>query len=204
MIAKVLEYIKDQNVIVTTSPDQGSTSTILALAEELIKEDRGILYFDPSFSINRQFVEKYYPLVFYNISFLIGPLQTLIYYLDSNPEHIDTIIIDPGDCLMSTSMIYRDLISLSSTLQINIIVTSQIRINPSEGGKPYSTIEKLNKDKLVPSGIYFPISIWLRNVTETSIYYKRKYLDVFDCYREGNKYLKRYLITYGLEGNVIS
>lgn len=203
MITTLVDYIKNKNAIITASPDVGSTTTSLAIAEKLVAEGRGILYFNPACSLNREFIETFYPNVFSNVTFLLGPLPALVYYLDSNASNIDNLIIDPGDSLVAQEFVYRQLLSLSSVLKFNILTTSQIRTNPSENGKAYSTIERLNEKTLIPSGSYFQYSIWLRKVTEVSLYYNRCYADVFDCYREGNHYLQRYILTYGIEGNLL-
>jgi len=203
MITDLVAYIKNKNSIITASSDGGTTSTALAIAEKLCEEDKAVVYFNPASSIDREFVKKYYPSVFSNVTFLLGPLPALIYYLDTSSNNIDYVIIDPGDALVLKELVYRQLLSLSSLLKFNILTTSQIRVNPAENGHTYSTVERLNKLNLVSSGNYFEYSIWLRKVTESQLYYVRRYSDIFDCYREGNKYLQRYIITYAREGNVL-
>lgn len=106
--------------------------------------------------------------------------------------NVDYLVIDPADCLMGTRAL-PDLVSVSKK-RFKIIAASQIRQDPSQGGKVYSTLESLN---------IFDYSLWIRNVTEEQEIFKSKYLDIFDSRRKGNDYISRYVAKYANEGNVL-
>jgi hypothetical protein len=109
----------------------------------------------------------------------------------------DYLLIDSADSLMSNKNLLLSLINLIHNKEKNIIVTSQIRVNPNNS-QTYSTIENLNiKNNL------FNYSVWIRNITEHRDIISSKYIDVYKKIRVGNDYMRRYIIKVNTKTGVI-
>ena len=197
MLAELVsDFIDKKSVVVTSSAGNGATSFCLYAANILLREDRTIVYFNPQDSIEKSFVQKFYPRVYDNVIFAACTISDLLVFLEYMEYKIDHLILDPADCLMYNSKVIPSLVDL---IDGKIICTSQIRQDPSKGGQIYSTIE----NKYMASGI-FDYSIWIRNVTESNAMMKRKYVDVFDTKRSGNNYIFRYIANFTDEGNIVT
>lgn len=188
------DFIEDKNVVVTAAAGNGATSFCLYLANILLRKNKLIVYFDPQDNIEQSFVKKFYPRVYQNVVFVACGVQELLWFLQYIDYKVDYLIMDPADCLMyNTGLIPMIADSISGT----IVCTSQIRQDPSQGGKIYSTIEKKFMDKI------FNYSVWIRNVTEGKGALQHKYIDIFDKTRSGNNQIARYMGTFSSEGNII-
>jgi hypothetical protein len=188
-------YINNGNCIITSAPNNGATSFALFLANSILENSSNVIFYNPMGDIDRNFVKQYYPNVYKNCTYFKGPTDLFLLYLDYMQWEFDYIFIDPADCLMNgDKKTLHNLVSLSKANKFKIIVTSQIRQDPSQGGKVYSTLETLK---------IFDYSIWIRNVTEQSELFKSKYVDVYGSYREGNKYIARNIAKFTDQGNII-
>lgn len=188
-------YISNGNCIITSSPNNGTTSLALFLANAILEEDSTVIFYNPTGDIDRLFVKEYYPNVYKKCIYIKSPLKIFLLLLDYLQWNVNYIFIDPADCLMlGDKNTLHYLVTLSKSNKFKIIVSSQIRQDLSQGGKVYSTLETLK---------IFDYGIWIRNVTEASEIYKTKYVDIYGSFREGNKYLSRNIARYTDQGNVI-
>ena len=190
------EYIKDKSTIITAKANGGTTSLCLFIANTLLNDNNVILYFNPQDNIEKTFVYKFYPRVYSDVIFSACSVTELLYFLQYLNFKVDYLILDPGDCLMYNSKL---LPMLKSTIKGNIICTSQIRTDLSQGGRVYSTIEK----KYMPTKL-FDSSLWIRSVTEPSSMFIKKYIDVFNTVRSGNNFIARYIANFTKEGNIVA
>lgn len=190
--------------MVTSSPGNGTTSFLLAFAENLIKSGVRVIYMDVSSSLSRDFVFQYYKNVFkYMIVLQNMTYLDFVSLIDECDIKDYTIIIDPGDSIMKFPNLFSPLFWMFKERNIRVICSSQIRQDPSQGGKPYSPLEKENLRRLRFGEPIFDYSIWIRNITTANIINKSKYIDVFRYARTGNNYIDRYLVKYSEEGNII-
>lgn len=193
-------YIDKHDVILTSAAGEGTTVLALYLAM-ILSERKLVVYFNPSKDIDRKYVEKYLPNAYRNILFIQSNVATLLEFLVEIDYDFDHIILDPGDILASTKAL-PSLKRISKIKKSNIICTSQIRLDPETGWKPYSTIERLNQRK---GNTLFDYSIWIRKVTEDNPFFTIKYIDVFKGIRKGNQYISRYLVRFDkIEGCMIT
>lgn len=193
MIELVNDYIKNHNIIITSSPNNGMTSVSLCIANILNAEGNSILYYNPTRDIDRSFIKKHYNNVYKDTVLCHLPQNLFLEFCIDPTIHFDYIIIDPADPLVIYGSIIPNLIKLTKS---NIICTSQIRLDPSNAWKPYSTIEKRFSN-------FFDYSIWIRNVSENDLVYKTKYIDVFNKNRIGNQYISRYIAKMSKNGGHI-
>lgn len=203
----MISLINENSIIVTSAPGNGSTSMVLALLEQLC-ENENILYYEPQSHIDRSFVQRFYPKVFNNVLFLKAPIDVFTNFLTDTLGTFNRIVIDPGDILLSKrgriDVMFPTLIKLCSFMNIKIIITSQIRQDPSKNGNVYSTVEKLNKKLVDSKSPHIKYSCWLLNVTEPDDLFKSKYLDFYSGYRIGNKYFRRFVVKFDKDwGNVV-
>ena len=195
-----MKNIVNKNTIITSNPGGGSSSLALFFTEFLCKY-YNILYFDTGHYLDREYIKKYYPNIYNNVFILQSSIDDFINYLSElnrNIIYIDYIIIDTGDMLNKN--IISNLYLLLKEFNINIICTSQLRINPNNA-KPYSTVEEWNKQLTDKP---FQNSIWIRNVNEPGMILTRKYIDVFENYRIGNRYYKRIILNFDKRNGSIS
>lgn len=197
----VSDYIKKGNTILVGAPGNGITSLTLFFANCLLKDDNIVLYYNPTEEIDRHFVKRFYPRVYRDAIFNSQPLPDLINFLSHIDYNFNYLIIDPGDSVMIDKRVIPVLVSVLKKSRGRLLVTSQIRQDPTKGGQVYSPIEKLN---ITYNKELFDYSIWIRNVTDTEEIFKPRYLDIFDKVRTGNKYLRRYIAKFSKKkGNVI-
>lgn len=189
------DFVENKNIIITSSAGNGTTSLCLFLINLISRKDKIIIYFNPLGNIDKIFVKKYYPLVYENVLFVTSTVPDLLVLLQYLSYKIDYLVVDPGDCLLYNPQLIP---MLSKMISGNIFCTSQIRHDLSKGGKIYSTVER----KFLPS--VFKYSLWIRNVTEYSFGFKRKYIDVFDKQRSGNNNIARYIGNFTKEGNIVN
>lgn len=191
MIKEIVdEFILGHNTIITAPTGHGSTVLALHMTSLLLNKDKKVIYYNSTGDIDRDFVKKNYPSVSTDIFFHKESLSLFIDFLDYINYDVDNIVIDPGDPLMSNKNIYPLLNNILKS-HSGMLVTSQIRQDPTKGGQVYSPIEELNKQH----GI-FKYSIWIRNVTEDEQLFKARYIDVFSNHRTGNKFLRRYIVRF--------
>lgn len=192
----VNNYVRSKNIIITSSAGGGATSLCLFIANLLLKDQNIIVYFNPQDNIERTFVRSYYLRVYDDVIFVACEIEKLLYFIKYLNYKIDYLILDPADCLLYNSNI---LPSIANALSGNIICSSQIRQDPTQGGKVYSTLE----EKYMNTGL-FNYSIWIRNITEPNGIFKRKYIDIFDKKRSGSNNISRYIANFTNEGNIIT
>lgn len=194
MLKEIVEdYIEKGNTIITAKPGGGATVFSLYLCNILLKQDKTILYYNPTAEIDVYYVKKYFPRVYRDVFFIRSPLNSFLHLINEMDYDMDYLVIDPGDCLMVNPKIVSAIADIVKRKDTKFICTSQIRVDPTLGGQVYSTIEKLNKRH---SGSIFENSMWIRDVTETNTIYTSRYIDVFDKYRVGNRYKSRYLAKF--------
>lgn len=195
------DYLSKGNTIITGPTGNGITSLTLYLMNCLLKEDKSILYYNSTQEIQKDFVKKFYPRVYSDVLFYQGDLYTLTNYLEFINYDIDYLVIDPGDSIMVNKKLIPLLVSIFNNKK-KLIVTSQIRQDPTQGGQVYSPIEKLNNTY---NGTLFKYSLWIRDVTQETNIFKERYVDIFDKIRIGNKYIRRYIAKFNeREGNIVS
>jgi cellulose biosynthesis protein BcsQ len=197
----IIYNILNKNSIITSKTNGGSTSFSLYLANELSLLNHNILYYDTSKSIESNFVQKHYINTYNNVLFFISSKEIFFNYIitmGSNIKNFDYIIIDTADSFGKT-----DIVNMFNILQlygVKLIVSSQLRIDPNTA-KPYSTVEKWNKEQ---THDMFDLSIWIRDVNEPNNIHNRRYIDIFNKYRTGNKYTYRYILNFNKKhGNII-
>ncbi|GAG32094.1 unnamed protein product [marine sediment metagenome] len=144
-------------------------------------------------------------MVFSDVCHVVAPVSMFFEYLTqmvTDGIHFGYIIIDPADCLLQYPGLLSSINSVIQLTKTNIICTSQLRQDVSQEGKPYSTIERWNKQHI--SNKMFMYSMWLRNVSGGNELYNSKYLDIYEWYRTGNLYAERYVLKFSKkEGNVL-
>lgn len=204
----MISLIKDNSIIVTSAPGNGSTSMVLSLLEQLCDTET-ILYYEPQAHIDRTFVQRFYPKVFKHVVFLKAPIDIFTNFVTDTFGTFNRIVIDPGDVLLGKrgriDVILPTLIKLCTSMNIKMIITSQIRQDPSQNGNVYSTVEKINKKLVDSKSPSIKYSCWLLNVTEPDDLFKSKYFDFYIGFRIGNKYDKRFMIKFNKDwGNVVS
>lgn len=197
----VYDYVDKKNTIITSSPGEGCT-TLAIYISMILSQKKLVIYFNPSKDIDRNHVKEYFPSTYNNTLFIQENLTTLLEFLNEIDYEFDHIILDPGDSLVTKR---NSLISLKKICDIKkkyITITSQIRLDPNMGWKPYSTVEKVNKSN---GNTIFDYSIWIRKVTEDNPFFTTKYIDVFKKVRVGNRYISRYLVKFDkIEGCMIT
>lgn len=192
------DLISENNTLITSPSGNGTTVLTLCIANYLVAKGKTIIYFNPSKDIDSEYIKKNFPSVFCEVFFLKSSLQHLINFLAHIDFKIDYLIIDPGDNLMVNKGIIpvlKDLLKNSK-----LVITSQIRQDPTQGGKLYSPIEELNKRY---NNSIFKYSIWIRDVTESSSTFKSRYVDVFDNVRKGNNFIRRYIVKFDKKTGVL-
>lgn len=187
------DFVKGNRIVVTSSTNNGASSFCLYLANKLAQEDQLILYYNPTSDIDRNFIKEYYPLVFKNILWISGRLDSFIEFLSFIEHTYDSLVIDPGDTLM----VNPDLIGMLGKLkkkEATIVYTSQIRQDPHKGWAPYSTVERMRT---------FDYSIWLINTTGPTRVFKTKYVDIHKDVRSGNNFIAREIARFTNEGRIV-
>lgn len=194
-------YVAEHDVMLTAAAGEGSTALALYLAM-VLSEDKFVIYFNPSKDIDRNYVKQYFPRVYKNVLFVQSDLNTLLEFLTEIDYDFDHIILDPGDTLMVAKKALTSLKRICNLKKSHMICTSQIRLDPNMGWKPYSTVEKANQRS---GNTIFDYSIWMRKVTEDNPFFTSKYIDVFKGIRRGNQYVSRYLVRFDkVEGCMIT
>ena len=191
------DFILGNNTIITAPTGHGSTVLALHMANIILNKDKKVIYYNPTGDIDGEFIKPNYPVVYSDIFFHKESLSLFINFLDYVNYDIDNIVLDPGDSLMSNKNIFPLLSNLLKS-HAGMLVTSQIRQDPTKGGQVYSPIEELNKQYNI-----FKYSIWIRNVTEDEQLFKARYVDVFLNHRIGNKFLRRYIIRFDSKTGVL-
>lgn len=198
-------YIKDDNVIITSAPGNGTTSLAQAIMDRLCLS-QSVLYYSPCATFDRDFIEKYYKNAFKNVCFMSCGVYEFIDFVAQNTmakEPFKYIVIDPADFLLTYGDVLTHIRNALKFVKTKIICTSQIRHDLNAGGQLYSTIERWNRLHIEEQ--VFKYSIWIRNVTGLDLFYNSRYADVFPGYRQGNKYLERFIIKFQKkEGYVVS
>jgi len=191
--------------IITASPDNGSTSFVQMLSGLLYNKGNTILYYNPSRTINRKFIKKFYPNVYNNVCFIVCSIEYLINYIHLIGDNFifNYMIIDPGDILITNNQLIL-LKQLLDLYKCTLICTSQIRQMPVEGGKPYSTLDRLNKKYCQYGQPLFRYSIWIRNITEKHIILYNKYLEIYNYYKDKINFIDRHIIQYSREGQIVN
>jgi hypothetical protein len=192
----VHNYVKDNNVIITSAPGNGTTSLVQAIMDRLCL-DQPTLYYSPCSSFDREFVEKHYKNAFNNVCFMSGGIEEFMEFIAQSvmtKEPFKYVIIDPADFLLKYDNIFLHLSNIFKMAKTNLICTSQIRQDLSNGGQMYSTIGRWNRLHINEN--VFKYSIWIRNVTGHDPFYNSKYADIFPMFKQGNRYLDRYIIKF--------
>jgi len=185
-------FLQKDHTIVTSAPNNGTTSCVLYFADKLSVSE-SVLFYNPTNTLNRTFVMDNYPVMFENTVILSCDFEHFVQYITENNSLYDFIIIDPGDILAGRVNIC---LLLSSILKnTKMIITSQIRADIASGGV-YSTLEKSDKNRV------FKNSIWLRNVTEKNDFFNRKYIDIYNGARSGNNYEYRGILNFKKDGSI--
>jgi len=192
-MSNFISSIENKNTIITSAPGEGSTNLLYYICNELAINSKLILLFDTGNQLNREYLKKYY-FGIYNFVFIFqGSYEDFMNYISNinrNLSIFDYIFIDTADILNKDKL--YNLIKLLSNYNIKLICTSQLRINPNNS-KPYSTVEEWNKQF---NGLLFDCSIWIRKVNEPNKFLNRKYIDIYDKYRIGNKYQYRSILNF--------
>lgn len=197
MIEEFVNDLIKKSYILTSAPGNGSTVVLLNVALFLLLKDNKVILYDSTGSIDRDFIKNNYSYLYNNLLFFSGNIKDLIYFIEYINYDFDYLLIDSADSLMSNKSLLLSLINLIHNKEKNIIVTSQIRVNPNNS-QTYSTIENLNiKNNL------FSYSVWIRNVTENRDIISSKYIDIYKKIRVGNDYIRRYIIKINTKTGVI-
>lgn len=197
MIEEFVNDLIKKSYILTSAPGNGSTVVLLNVALFLLLKDNKVILYDSTGSIDRDFIKNNYSYLYNNLLFFSGNIKDLIYFIEYINYDFDYLLIDSADSLMSNKSLLLSLINLIHNKEKNIIVTSQIRVNPNNS-QTYSTIENLNiKNNL------FSCSVWIRNVTENRDIISSKYIDIYKKIRVGNDYIRRYIIKINTKTGVI-
>lgn len=195
----VNEFVLGNNIIITAPTGHGSTVLSLHIANILLEKDKKIIYFNPTSDIDSQYIKGTYPNIFHDVFFHSESLIRFVDFLDYINYEADILFLDPGDSLMCNKKLFPTLNNLLNN-KTRMVVTSQIRQDPTKGGQIYSPIEELNKSY---NNTIFKYSIWIRDVTEEEQLFKARYLDVFKHNRVGNKFLQRYIIRFDSKTGVL-
>lgn len=190
----VHSYVEKGNCVITSSSNNGCTSLAIYIANILCRHNKVVMYYNPTAEIDRCFVKKFYKGAFENCIWLNGTTEKLVEALNAFEFKVHHLILDPADALLTNANLVP---MLSSAVRGKLICTSQIRLDPKTKWAPYSTLEKKYM------GSVFNYSIWLRNVTEDSMFLTKKYVDVFKGKRVGNRYSARYIAKFTKDGNII-
>lgn len=194
------EHIQNNNTIVT-SASQGTSSFLLYIAN-FLSINNNVLFYDVDRNINRDFIKINYSNAYNYTTFLNSNFSDFSNILTSNLiENYQYLIIDPCDSFLSNQKYFINVIKYLKIKNIKIIASSQIRINISEGGSTYSTLERFNLKNNIHQ--LFNKSIWIRNVTDEDSLSIKKYIDVFDEARKGNNFTTRYIASYTKEGRIL-
>jgi hypothetical protein len=155
--------------------------------------------------LNREFVKSYYNEAYRDVCFITCPIDIFIEYLSSigTDFYFDTLIIDPGDIVIINQSMLQMLQETLILYKCNLICTSQIRQIPEEGGKPYSTLDRLNKRYCKYGKPLFDFSVWIRNITEHVMFYNNKYIEVYRFFRYKNNFIERVTVKYSKEGYIV-
>lgn len=196
----IYDYIKDKNSIVT-SHIKGTTSLILYICNQLLKENISILYYANS-GIDIDFVKTYYPRAYEDILFIEGQVDYFYEFLLDASLQFDYVVVDPGDMLLQDKDRFLNVLAFLRNKKTKVIVSSQVRID-IKTKQAYSTIEKINKSYVQTGKVLFDNSIWIRNVTEPDDIYEKRYIDVFEHYRIGNDAIARYIAKFTTAGYII-
>ena len=196
----MIKHIRNKNTIITANPGGGATTLLLYYINTLCITDN-ILFYDTGLNIDRVYITSFYKNMYDNVYFIQSSNEIFFNYLIELGDKLKLfkyIVLDTADSFGKTSLF--NIYQLLELYDINIIVTSQLRVNPNNS-KPYSTVEEWNKqytDKI------FDNSIWIRNVNEPNMITRRKYIDIYNQYRRGNKYDYRYLLEFDKKrGNIL-
>ena len=195
-----LKYIVNKNSIITSPPGEGSTTLALYLTN-ILSNTYNVLFFDTGKNIDRKYIKEHYNDMNVNAFIFQGSINYFLDYLsDLNRQliNLDYIIIDTGDILDKKTLF--NIHSIFEACNINVICTSQLRVNPGTS-KPYSTVEEWNKQ--LPNHP-FDNSIWIRKVNEPNTFLNRKYIDIYDKFRVGNKFYNRSILSFDKKkGNIL-
>jgi hypothetical protein len=194
MLSSIIkEHLEGKCSSIVAAPGGGTTSLTLYLANIILREEKTIIFFNPTGEIDRNFVRRYYRRVFDNTVFIVSDVENFISFLfDEARLHWDWVFIDSCDVLKHFDpKLIEKIISYSKMQQASLVCTSQIRVVPSTK-HVYSTVEQ-------PGLNYF---IWIRDgFKSTGI--AEKYLDVFDKKRQGNNFIARYVFRLTPGGQVL-
>jgi hypothetical protein len=198
----VTDFISKGNTTIVGPTGNGITSLTLHFINCLLTQNKLVLYYNPTKEIDTDFVKKFYPRVYKNVLFYMSDLTTLLDFLSYIEYEIDYMVIDPGDTMMVDKNIIPLLVSILRKKGKHLLMSSQIRQDPNNGGKVYSPLEKLN---ISYNNELFDWSIWVRDVTDVDDLFKSRYVDIFEKIRVGNRYIRRYITKFSIkEGNVIA
>jgi len=195
----IIESIKNKNSIITSNPGGGSTSLGLYIVNNLIL-DNNIIYFNTTFNLDNNYIYKNYNNLYNNCIIMQSSIEHFFNYINDISgilDDIDYIIIDTADIMGKDSL--KNLVDLLNLFNVNLICTSQLRVNPNNS-QPYSTVEQWNKQLIIP---IFNCSIWIRKVNEPGNF-NRKYIDIYNNYRIGNHYSKRFILNFNEKDGTIS
>jgi len=199
-MSDIVDNILNKNTIITAAPGEGSTTLALYLTN-ILSETNNVLFFDTGRTIDRQYIQKHYVTMYNNCCIFQGALDQFLNYLsDVNRQlrNIDYVVIDTGDILSKKDIL--NLYNIFNSLNVKMICTSQLRVNPGTS-KPYSTVEEWNKQ--LPNHP-FDNSVWIRKVNEPNQFMNRKYIDIYDKFRIGNKFYNRSILSFDKKkGNIL-
>jgi hypothetical protein len=195
----VEEFVFGNKIIITAPTGHGSTVLTLHIVSILLEKDNKIIYYNSTGDIDSNYIKPVYPSIYKDVFFHKESLGLLTNFLDYINYDIDSLILDPGDSLMSNKKIYP-LLNTVLNPKVSLIATSQIRQDPTKGGQIYSPLEELNKSY---NSSIFQYSIWIRDVTESVHLFKARYIDVYKNYRTGNKFIRRYLVRFDIKTGVL-
>jgi len=199
-MSDLMGYVLNKNTIISAAPGEGSTTLALYLTN-ILSTSSNVLFFDTGNTLDKQYIKTHYNDM-YNHCFIIqGSYDNFLNYLsDLNRQlsNLDYIIIDTGDIITKPNLL--NLYNIFDACDINIICTSQLRVNPGTG-KPYSTVEEWNKQLTKKP---FDNSIWIRKVNEPNTFLNRKYIDIYKEFRIGNHYIDRSIFSFDRKkGNIL-
>jgi hypothetical protein len=196
----VSDFIEKDNTLITASPGNGSTVITMLFVNLLLRENKTILYYNPTTDIDEHFVKLNYPLLSTDLFFHKESLSLLLQFLKHINYKIDYLVLDSGDTLL----VKRELLPLLRQQLLKncckIIATSQIRQDPNKGGQVYSPLEVLNKKY---NNELFKTSIWIRDVTEPTSICKSRYLDIYNNNRDGNNFVRRYIAKFDTKTGIV-
>lgn len=189
-------YVENKSLCITSSSGEGSTSLALYISM-ILSKDYTVMYYNPSSDLDREYIKKFYPLAFNNVLFVQADLESFIGLVSILSGDIDYLVLDPADSLIKAIPKLKRVVPKTC----NLVATSQLRLDPKQGWKPYSTIEELNKKN---GNTIFDYSVWIRKATESNAVFTNKYIDVFKHRRIGNRFESRYVVRFdNIEGCII-